>query len=247
MVYYDFSPQGNPGWFAETFGSVPGNWDRSYNVPDNATLMAEWETTSGQDAAVYDALYDAYQQSLQGNADPYSASYNNCYSVAERIIVEALSEEGSDQEQADDFTSYFTSSVSLPIGAFGVGGEGGTLAGGSNIGAGPLPGSFDGLGAGSGGYLGSFGAILGNLYLRHLAKGIYTSRYIYGEEKGLWGGINGKSFGGGKWPSWQSLHKNEVYWGKYFRQHGIPTGPSNTGSMGGLIPGSCRKLRLNSD
>src|SRR5579884_4072571 len=113
--------------------------------------------------------------------------------------------------------------VSLPIGAFGVGGQGGTLAGGSNTGAGSLPGSFAGLGAGSGGTLGGMGGILGNLYLRHLAKGIYTSPYIYGEEKGLWGGINGKPFGGGKWPSWESLHQSEVYWGNYFRQHGIPS------------------------
>jgi RHS repeat-associated protein len=124
MVYYDFSPQGDPGSFAETFGSVPGDWNVHDYVPDTASLMAEWETTPGQDYAVYDALDQASQP---GNADPYSAPYNNCYSVPERIIADALSGEDDAEEQADAFTGYFTSSVSSPIGAFGVGGQGGSF------------------------------------------------------------------------------------------------------------------------
>jgi RHS repeat-associated protein len=122
-VYYDFSPQGDPGWFAETFGSVPGHWDVNDNISDTATLMTEWETTPGEDYSVMQAFNDHY-----GNqSDSYSAPYNNCYSRPERIIADALSGEDDGEELAEEFMSYFTSSVSTPIGAFGVGGQGGSF------------------------------------------------------------------------------------------------------------------------
>ena len=128
MVYYDFGPQEGYGWLAETFGSVPGDWSSSVDISDaGATLMAEWGTTPGQDAAAYNALEQAYEQAQQGNSDDYSTLYDSCYSLPERIIADALSGEDDGEELADAFMSYFTSSVSTPIGAFGVGGQGGSF------------------------------------------------------------------------------------------------------------------------
>ncbi len=81
---------------------------------------------------------------------------------------------------------------------------------------------------GSGGDLGNFGGAIGASYLRHLMKGIYTSPYLYGEEKGLWGGITGKMGPWQQqWPSWQSLHATEVYWGNVFRERGYIFAPQS--------------------
>ena len=95
-----------------------------------------------------------------------------------------------------------------------------------------------------GGDLGGFGGVIGASYLRHLMKGFYTSPYIYGEEKGLWGGINGKMGPWQQvWPSWQSLHASEVYWGNLFRNRGYIFSPS-AGSPETSVPGSGPNGRL---
>jgi len=100
MVYYDFGPDEklNPGWFAETFGSVPGWWDVSFNdvtKDENAPVKWELQTTPEQDKAVLDALEDH----RLNQPDSYSTFYNNCYALPLRIINDALA-----QQAANDTT-----------------------------------------------------------------------------------------------------------------------------------------------
>jgi hypothetical protein len=97
-----------------------------------------------------------------------------------------------------------------------------------NSGSVQAPGAFGGtLGQGSAGPLGTLGGYLATHYLEQLMKGLYTSPYIYGEQKGL-AGIR-------PWPgstplSYNDYHANEVAMGNLFRSRGGVFAPGQVAS-----------------